>query len=141
MAESKPNDAAGVGPVPTWRSEGDKVILVGRRCRSCGKVSFSGTRYCDVCWGESFEAVDIGSSGTLYSFSEIHVAPKAFKTPYVIGYVDMSEEVRVFAQVEGSAATLTPGATVEATVGPVRYDENGDAVESYKFRLGGPKNG
>ena len=130
------NDAD-TNPVATWRREGERVVLVGRKCQTCGKVAFSAAHYCDVCCGQSFAPAEIGSAGKLYSFSEIHIAPRAFKTPYVVGYVDMSETVRVFGQIENAAADLRPGARVEVTVGPVRTDDSGHAVESYKFRVGG----
>jgi uncharacterized OB-fold protein len=121
------------GDVPLWRSENGRVVLVGRRCKKCGKRSFSRTQYCDACRGDEFEAIDLGGSGKLYSFSEVHIAPPQFKTPYVIGYVDMADDIRVFGQVENCAADLKLDDPVEVVLGTVRLD-NGEPVQSYKFR-------
>ena len=121
----------------SWRRDGDRVMLTGRKCTTCGKRAFSTARYCDTCHGEAFEPAELGDRGTLYSFSEIHIAPKQFRTPYVVGYVDIADEVRIFAQIEARAADLTPGQPVVAMAGPIREDENGAIVEGYKFRPGG----
>ncbi len=79
-------------------------------------------------------ATALSPVGTLYSFSEIHIAPKGFATPYVVGYVDLPEGVRLFGQIEGRAAELRLGQPVAVTLGPVRTAESGGVVVSYKFR-------
>jgi len=79
----------------------------------------------------------LSRTGTLYSYSEVHVAPRVFTTPYVVGYVDLPEGVRVFAQVEHRAAELAPGERVEVTLGTIRTSDSGRAVISYKFRKSG----
>jgi len=118
-----------------WRTaENGKTSLIGRRCDTCGKRSFSPTIYCDACLGESFSEADLGSCGVLYTFSEVHVAPKEFTTPYVVGYVDFDPDIRVFAQLEGEAASFAPGDSVEAVVGEIRRGGDGERILGYKFR-------
>lgn len=119
---------------PGWQRNGDRIELVARRCMTCGKTAMTAATYCDSCHENRFEAKAIGSEGRLYSFSEIHVAPRQFPTPYVVGYVDIGD-VRVFAQIEGTADSLETGKTVEAIVGPIRREDDGTVVESYKFRM------
>jgi len=80
------------------------------------------------------EPVRLSARGTLYNYSEVHVAPKDFPTPYVIGFVDLEDGVRVFGQIEGPASALKPDQTVETTTGIVRVRANGTPVISYKFR-------
>ena len=117
-----------------WTEEGGKVFLVGGRCTKCGKRTFPRRPTCDACCETASEPVRIGNVGTLYSYSEIHVAPKAFATPYTIGYVDFPEDVRVFGQVEHPAAELTPDERVEVVLGVIRKTDGGQPVMSYKFR-------
>lgn len=125
-----------------WVEEGGKVFLIGSRCPKCGKQTFPRRTVCDGCGtsGEQ-ESVRLPNTGTLYSYSEIHVAPKVFATPYVIGYVDLPGDVRVFGQVEHSAAELKPDEPVEVVLGVIRKLDSGQPVVSYKFRkTGGTRN-
>jgi uncharacterized OB-fold protein len=48
----------------------------------------------------------LGRSGRLYAFSEIQAAPAGRVAPYTVGYVDMPEGVRVFAQLDATPDEL-----------------------------------
>ena len=88
-----------------------------------------------MCGAESGQdTVLLSATGTLYSFSEIHIAPKGFATPYAVGYVDLPEGVRLFGQIETKAAELAIGQKVAIGLGPVRADAAGRTVISYKFK-------
>jgi uncharacterized OB-fold protein len=125
-----------------WTEEGGAVRLHGSRCGRCSGVAFPAHEACPSCGAESGQdAVLLSPTGTLYSFSEIHVAPKGFATPYAVGYVDLPEGVRLFGQIEGRAAELRIGQKVAVTLGPVRADTGvgasggtGRSVISYKFK-------
>jgi uncharacterized OB-fold protein len=118
-----------------WTEEGGTVWLIGSKCARCGAVAFPPHPLCPACGAESGqEAVRLSPVGTLYTFSEIHVAPKGFATPYAVGYVDLPEGVRLFGQIEGRAADLSLGQQVAVTLGPVRADAFGRTVVSYKFK-------
>ena len=125
-----------------WVEEGGKVFLMGSRCPKCGKHAFPRRTLCDVCGTSAgLEPVRLSNTGTLYSFSEVHVAPRVFTTPYVIGYVDLPEDVRVLGQVDHTAAELRLDEPVEVVLGVIRTSESGRSVISYKFRkIGGTRN-
>jgi uncharacterized OB-fold protein len=141
MAQTEQGDQA-VEYYPSadcWVEEGGKLFLIGSRCPTCGKQSFPRRTICDACGTSAgLESVRLPNTGVLYSYSEIQVAPKAFTTPYVIGYVDLPGDVRVFGQVEHTAAELTPDEPVEVVLGVIRKLDSGQPVISYKFRkIGG----
>lgn len=118
-----------------WVTEDDKVFLVGSRCPQCGKHAFPPTTFCDNCGNSTgLESAKLSNTGTLYSFSEVHVAPKELTTPYVLGYVDFPEDVRVLGQVEHTAAELQVDEPVEVVLGVIRHSADGQPVKSYKFR-------
>jgi len=118
-----------------WTEDGGAVRLIGSKCACCGAVAFPPHPSCPTCGVESGQnAVPLSPVGTLYTFSEIHVAPKGFATPYAVGYVDLPEGVRLFGQIEGRAADLRLGQQVAVTLGPVRTDAPGRTVMSYKFK-------
>jgi uncharacterized OB-fold protein len=125
-----------------WVEEGGKVFLIGSRCPACSKHAFPRRIFCDACGTSAgLEPVRLSNTGTLYTFSEVHVAPKVFATPYVIGYVDLPEDVRVLGQVEHKAAELRPDEPVEVVLGVIRKSDSGQPVISYKFRkIGGTRN-
>ena len=119
----------------SWAEEGGRVFLVGSRCRACHKHVFPRRACCDVCdVDDSMEAVRLSPTGTLYTFSEIHAAPAVFVTPYVVGYVDLPEGVRVFGQIEHRGSELALGDQVEVVLGTIRTTPDGEPVVSYKFR-------
>jgi uncharacterized OB-fold protein len=120
-------------PSRPWTIEGETVRLHASRCERCGGLTFPPRRQCAACGGAE-DPVLLSGAGTLYSFSEIHVAPKGFATPYVVGYVDLPEGLRLFGQIEGRAAELALGQELAVTLGAVRRDAAGRPVISYKFK-------
>ena len=100
--------------------------LHGSKCAHCGVVAFPPHPMCPACGAESGQdTVQLSPVGTLYTFSEIHIAPKGFATPYAVGYVDLPEGVRLFGQIDAKAADLGIGQQVAVTLGPVRTERHG----------------
>ena len=83
-------------------SKGTALHLVGMACAECGTKAFPAREVCSACGSDDVEPASLQRSGKLYSFSEVHVAPKGFAIPYVVGYVDLDDGVRLFGQVEGT---------------------------------------
>lgn len=118
---------------PSAEKDGRPTLLAGR-CTHCNETFFPRLEVCPRCL-EALETVALSDTGTLYSYSIVYVAPAGFSTPYAIGYVDLQEGVRVFSQLEvQDFAELQPGLTMTALWGPIRVDEQGQPVYSYKFR-------
>lgn len=80
--------------------------LVGKRCADCGRVAFPGFEVCPGCQGEQLQSHPLSPSGTLYTWSVVHIVPKPWTAPLVIGYVDLPENVRVFAHLGADPAAL-----------------------------------
>ncbi len=77
----------------------------------------------------------MSSKGKLYSYSIVQVAPKRFLPPYSLGYVDFPEGVRVLGQLTTiDTAKLKTDMGVQAELGRIAVDEQGNEVVSYKFR-------
>ena len=72
----------------------------------------------------------------LYTWSVVHVAPKGWNVPYIAGYVDLPESVRVFAHIVGVDAVDLEMDTVVTLTTVVGADENG-TVESHSPRRRG----
>ena len=67
------------------------------RCRSCANLTFPPKKICPFCWSDSMEWAALATRGTLYSWTQIHVAPAAFRSqaPYHVGIVDLEDGVRL----------------------------------------------
>ena len=122
-------------PSQPWTEAGGTVRLHGSKCARCGVVAFPPHQMCPSCGAErGQDTVELSGVGTLYTFCEIHIAPKGFATPYAVGYVDLPEGVRLFGQINAGAADLEIGQQVAVTLGPVRAEASGGTVISYKFK-------
>jgi uncharacterized OB-fold protein len=119
----------------SWAMEDDRIVLLASRCASCAKVVFPARETCDRCWAEMpAERVPLTDQGLLYSFSEVHTAPKDFKVPYLVGYVDFANDVRVFAQLRGESQGFQIDDLVMPDIDVIRVQPDGTEVESYVFR-------
>ncbi len=115
-------------------SDGGKPYLKGYRCKACGQLDFPKLRLCPNCWGNDFDVVALSRRGRLYSYSDIYIGQAGMKTPYSFGYIDLPENLRIFAQLEGQPNTFQCDEEVELTVGPIRGNLDGLPLVSYKFR-------
>src|SRR5688572_6752149 len=92
---------AGTQLAGDWRIHSDGESLLGSECPACGKRAFPKRDYCDACGNEKGMAtVPLSRTGILYSYTVVRVAPPAFKVPYTVGFIDLPEDVRVFAQID-----------------------------------------
>lgn len=108
--------------------------LIGTSCRACSARVFPPVPVCPECLSEDLDRLGLSRQGTLYSFSTVHVAPRGWLVPYVAGYVDLPEGVRVFAHVVGAAPdTLSMDMQVELTTAELGVDGDGASFSSYAF--------
>lgn len=119
------------------RNESDGSIrLVGGSCDNCGALFFPSAQVCPECMSEAVVPADLASEGTLYSWSVVHVAPKGWNTPYIAGYVDLADSVRVFAHITGADASALEMDMPVSLTSAVLGDDDGVPVESYAFEPG-----
>lgn len=88
------------------RATGTGIRLVGQTCQDCGKSLFPRTGVCPACQSVNVADSEMPDEGVLYSWSVVHVAPRPWATPYVIGYVDLPNQVRVFSHIGGAPEAL-----------------------------------
>ena len=119
------------------RSEPDgSVRLVGGRCGDCGTTFFPSAHVCPECMSEDVAPTDLARDGTLYSWSVVHVAPPGWNVPYIAGYVDLADNVRVFSHITGVDPSALEMDMPVSLTSAVLGDDNGVPVESYAFTPG-----
>lgn len=114
--------------------------LSASRCPKCGKVYFPKKDFCPPCMLEDgMEEIAVSNEGILYTFSIVHMGVRGFKTPYVLGWVDLPrEKLRIAAQIVTDAPlaaqeTLRPGQKVKLNIGLLRTMEDGTEVIGYRY--------
>ncbi len=108
-----------------------KPVLVGCVCKQCKTVMFPPAPVCPACMSENLGREEMSRTGTLYSFTTVHVGPRMWSRPYTVGYVDLSNGVRVFSHLRGGNFSI--GQTVEVGVAEVGKNADGAALTTYVF--------
>ena len=113
------------------KSDGS-IRLVGSNYRSCGAWTFPRLFVPNVC--RVFGKAELSEIGSLYSWSVVRIAPKNWKTPFIAGYVDFPEKVRVFAHmVDIDPERLSFDMKLRVCKTVVGQDADGAQIESYSF--------
>ncbi len=121
------------GDAVTTDSDGT-VRLVGSECGDCNKNVFPPTAVCPECMSENLAPIKLSAEGKLYSWSVVHAAPKGWNLPFIAAYVDLPEEVRVFAHiVDVDPDSLEMEMPVVARIAALGTEESGAPFESYAF--------
>jgi uncharacterized OB-fold protein len=107
--------------------------LVGQQCDDCGRVLFPKTGICPACRSVNLSDCTLPRQGVLYSWSVVHVAPKPWVTPYVIGYVDLPNGVRVFSHIGGNPELLRVDMPVRVEAADIGVDAEGRPRPFFRF--------
>lgn len=73
------------------------------KCNSCDYASVSSKYACPECRTGKFEAEEVSPKGTVFSFTDIHIAPAEFAdiAPYTIALIQLEEaNVKVTARMD-----------------------------------------
>lgn len=89
--------------------------LKATACGECGRLSFPPRVVCRSCWSQDMQWRELRPNGVLYSFTRVHVVPRAFVDDalYDIGIVDLADGVRLMCRLVGDIARFTPNMPVE----------------------------
>jgi uncharacterized OB-fold protein len=130
-----------------FRVDGDRTVLFGSRRRSTGVVKFPAERPelfdGDPKIQEDIEKIELSTDGTLYTFTTQEFPPplpyrgvrdpKAF-TPYVVGFVELAENIIVESLIVGATADeLRIGQRLVSTVTTLET-EDGKSLTTFAFR-------
>ena len=125
------NDAA---TAPYWEAAARHKLMLPR-CDICGLVFFPPRQFCPGCWSGELSWQQMTGGGTLWTFTEVHVAfyddTWAADVPYVVAVVELDEGPRLPANiVEPDIAGLAIGDRVE-----VVFEDRPEGVTLPMFRV------
>ncbi len=78
--------------------------------------------------------------GTLHTFTLSHMGPPGIPVPYLIGFVDLPEGIKLFARLvecDPWESVLKVGMPMEMVVGTIGRGADGKDVAGYLFRPAG----
>lgn len=79
----------------------------------------------------------MSGKGTLHTFARSHMGPSGMQTPFTIGFIDLSEGIKLFSlltQCDPWDKVLAVGMEMEMVIETIRQDEEGNEIVGYKFR-------
>jgi benzoylsuccinyl-CoA thiolase BbsA subunit len=143
MADPKPKKADHVPPqltafpvVAIDPADGRKKLSASA-CAGCGKLTFPPAPLCSHCGSENVAPAPLSEHGSLYTYSVLHVGARGWPAPYVLGYVDLPEGVRVFSHIDGAPEALRIDMPVSLQIRtPIKNPEDQDVL-AFTF---GPSN-
>ncbi len=118
--------------------ENDEPYIVGSRCK-CGSLHFPKTTLCTDCYSEDVEDAALSRDGTIYALTRVELGVRGFKTPYLLGWIDIdNSDSRLAAQIDFDPERyneLKSGMRVRLTVDVLRMDTDGvTEIVGYKFK-------
>jgi uncharacterized OB-fold protein len=139
MKQAVPAGAAGVAdPLAVFlagdalRVDNGAPSLIGGKCADCGLETFPRYAVCPGCISEEIATQEMPTSGVVYSLSTVHVGPARWHKPLTIGYVDLTNAVRVFSHLRGSCKI---GDRVTLDVAEVGREKDGTPIANFVFKL------
>lgn len=126
----------------TWPA--DKPEIIASQCNNCGQHAFPAQSSCRACSGNDTRELTAGNTGTLWTWTIQSFMPKdPYKTdetpetfePYGVGYVELECGLRVESRLkENTPDTLKIGMPMELEIVPVRVDEDGTELVTFRFK-------
>jgi len=112
--------------------------LLGSRCKSCSEVFFPRRAVCAQCLARETGDVELGTRGTLYTYTYVHFplfnTRRADQGGYGVGQVDLPEGPRVMSVLSGGPDDFRIGMEMELELETLRENKDGEQVVIYRFR-------
>jgi len=122
-----------------FTEDSETVFLIGNRCKACGRIFYPPRPFCFDCLDEKIEPFKLGSRGRLYSYTICHMPSLHFTPPYMVGWVDLSEGIRIFAPLKMEVdERIWIGMEMKLVIDDL-WEEEGRRAVGYKYsplRLG-----
>ena len=114
----------------------EEDVLLGSRCKECGRDFFPGRLWCAACAEPTTEPVEFSKEGTLISYSLMTRKPTycMVETPYILGEVLIPEGIRLYTVVNSkNVDELKTGQRAKLDTVEIKKDEKSNSVIAYSF--------
>jgi uncharacterized OB-fold protein len=111
----------------------DPPTLLGSTCTVCGTSTFPARDFCPGCLADGpRQNSPLARRGSVFTYTVVYQAPGGRPTPYVLGYVDLDDNVRVLAQLDVPVDRVSIGMRVGLVLREVG-ESDGVSVVGYAF--------
>lgn len=94
---------------PFWEGLKEEKFLI-QKCNDCNEIFFPSRILCPKCMSENIEYMESSGKGTLYAFTEVRAKTPGFKTPFIVGLIELEENPgRFFTRIVASYDSLKIG--------------------------------
>lgn len=108
--------------------------LLASKCKSCGRVFFPKRDVCVECAGRDMEDVQLKDGAKLYTYTTVQMPIHKYIPPYILGWVEYPEGVRVMAQIKRrDEQPLEIGMDLGLVIDTL-WEEETKEVIGYKFQ-------
>jgi len=115
----------------------EEDVLIGSKCKECGKYFFPQRKRCAYCCEPTTELVELSKEGILSSYSL--VAKKAkyslVEPPYILGEVRIPEGILIYSVINAKSEELQMGQKVKLETVEIKKDETENSIIAYSFSL------
>lgn len=114
----------------------EEDVLIGSKCKECGRYFFPQRKWCGYCAEPTTEVVELNKEGTISSFSLMTRKQNycLMKTPYIFGEVMIPEGVLIYTVINAkSVEALQMGQKAKLNTTEIKKDEKGNSVIAYWF--------
>ena len=105
------------GRLPFSAAGAGRAQVLCTHCADCGYNNFPPSRVCASCMSLNVAALPLSSSGVLYSYTTM----RSGDDMVFVGYVDLPEKIRLFAELEGFAAGRPPACDTPVSLSAIRH--------------------
>lgn len=123
------------GIFATDEHTGRVLGLRAGRCGDCGEVAFPYAPRCVAC-SAATEPIVLGAVATVFESTTVHSPAPGLTAPYVVGYVDLPEGVRLFCPLHVPAGR-EPVPGERAVFETLELPRGGETRLGYGFRAEG----
>ena len=112
----------------------DPPALKGGLCALCQATAFPPLQVCPKCGSFDVHPTSLSREGVVYSYTIVRQAPAGVAVPYVLGYVDLPEGVRVLTQIDVKDVGLVRiGMPVVLELHVISTDVDGSDLAGFRF--------
>ena len=115
----------------------DNGRIMGTKCAKCGRVMVPPRIFCERCFTDDVEWVEVGKTGVIQTFAESYLATmgKRLKEPWMLGIIklDNSDGGLIHYLGEAKPEDLKIGMKVEAVLKP-KEEREGSILDIKYFR-------
>jgi len=124
-----------------WSGQ-DSTLLIASQCCDCNIVQFPQQRSCTACSSHAVKQIELKREGILWSWTSQNYPPSSppykvnlddFK-PFLLGYIELSDQVRVQSKILAELDQLSIGMSLSLTFEPLFTNEANQTVMTYAFK-------